>query len=244
MGNIKQTLESVGLNEREVKVYLAALELGESTVLPISRKAGIKRTYCYDILSDLQEKNLVTFFEKNNRRRYVAEDPKKLEALLKNRLKDFEAVLPELRSIYNKAPQKPKVKYFEGKEGIISLYEEAQKADELIAIGSISSIYQYLGDFFDQHIENIVKKKVRVRELIVHEETSPEYIKHYKKPFQEARFLPKGLNISTDMMLFANKLAMISYEGDLHAVVIESSSIINTQKTLFEIIWSQAERIY
>ncbi len=243
MQNIEDSLKSIGLHYREIQVYLATLELGESTVTPISKKSGFKRTYCYDILEELKRKKLVDYIEKDGRRRYFAEDPKRIEEKLKSNLTGFQELLPELRSIYNKAPQKPKVRYFEGKEGIISLYEEAQKAEELLAIGSISSIYQHLGDFFDQHIEHIVKKKMKIRELIVHEETSPEYIKHYKKPLQEARYLPKGINITTDMMIFANKLAMISYEGDLHAVVVESSSIVDTQKALFEMIWNQAERI-
>jgi len=241
--NIENALKSIGLHYREIRVYLATLELGESTVTPISKKSDFKRTYCYDILEELKKRKLVDYIEKDGRRRYFAEDPKYIEEKLKNNLTGFQELLPELRSIYNKAPQKPKVRYFEGKEGIISLYEEAQKANELLAIGSIPSIYQHLGDFFDQHIENIVRKKIKVRELIVYEKTPPEYIKRYKTPLQEARYLPKEINISTDMMIFANKLAMISYEDSLHAVVVESSSIVDTQKALFEMIWKQAKQI-
>lgn len=241
--NIEDSLKSIGLHYREIQVYLATLELGQSTVSPISKKSGFKRTYCYDILEELKKRKLVDYFEKNRRRRYFAQDPKQIEEVLKSNLIGFQALLPELRSIYNQAPEKPKVRYFEGKDGIMEIYQEAQNTKELLAIGSISSIYGNLGELFDEHIRKLLHKKVGIRELIVNEGEAPKYISVYKKPLQEARYLPKEVSISTDMMIYENKLAMISYKGDIHAVVIESSSIVDTQKALFEIIWAGAERI-
>ncbi len=241
--NIEDSLKSIGLHYREIQVYLATLELGQSTVSPISKKSGFKRTYCYDILEELKKRKLVDYFEKNGRRRYFAQDPKQIEEVLKSNLIGFQALLPELRSIYNQAPEKPKVRYFEGKDGIMEIYQEAQNTKELLAIGSISSIYGNLGELFDEHIRKLLHKKVSIRELIVNEGEAPKYICAYQKPLQEARYLPEEVNISTDMMIFNNKLAMISYGGDIHAVVIESSSIVDTQKALFEIIWAGAERI-
>jgi len=239
---IKQVLTDFGLNEREISVYLAALELGESTVLPISQKAGLKRTYCYDILSDLMDKQLVSYFDKNNRRRYTATDPASLQEVLKTRLHHLQEVLPELRSIYNRSPIKPKISYFEGKEGLISVYEQTNNTKELLAIASPSHIEEHLADYFADHTARLLKRKIKVRELITTEETAPAYLEQYKKPLQEARFLPKEINLTTDMMIFDNKLAMISYEGNLHAVVIESSSIVDTQRALFELLWTQAEK--
>lgn len=240
---MEKILKEVGLNDREIKVYLTTLELGQSTVLPISKKSGIKRTYCYDILDDLKKKSLVTYFEKNNRRRYVAEDPKKIEEMLKTRLRSFSDILPELRSIYNQSGEKPKVRYFEGKGGVIQVYQELAKSKRFDAIAFPQDIYQNLGQDFEALSKKMLSDKIKVRELVTIEGAKAEYILHYKKPFQEARLLPKEIKISTDMIIYENKLAMISYEGDIHAVVIESSSIVDTQKALFEIIWAGAIKI-
>jgi len=235
-------LKEIGLNDHEIAVYLAALELGESTVLPISKKAGIKRTYCYDILADLQKKNLVTYFEKNNRRRYVAENPSKIGEILQKRVKEFNEILPELKSIYNQSGKKPKVRFYEGKSGILAIYEELCKAKEIVAIASPNHIYQYIGDFFSEFSKKVLAKKIKVRELVTPDGASVEYLSQFKKPLQEARILPKGVEFSTDMIIFSNKLAMISYGEDIHAVVVESSSIVDTQKTLFEIIWKGLDK--
>jgi len=235
-----ETLKQFGLQEHEVKVYLATLELGESTVLPISKKAGVKRTYCYDILADLQKKNLISYFEKNGRRRYVAEDPSKIGLMLQEKLKDFREILPELKSIQNSSANKPKIRFYEGREGIMNIYESFLGAKEMMALASPNHIYEHLSDFFSDFSVKILAKKVKVRELVTADGATASYLASFKKPLQEARVLPSTVKLSTDIVIFDNKLAMISYSGELHGVVIESSSIVETQKAMFEIIWQMA----
>lgn len=244
MQNIQQVLIDSGLNELEANVYLAVLELGESTVLPIAKKAGVKRTYCYDILSSLANKGLVSYVQKNNRRRYQALDPKKMQILLKNRFENFQEVLPELSSLY-KTSGKPKVSFYEGKNGIISIYEQLWNVNKADAIASPHHIEKYLGDWWKNFSTKILlSKKLAIRELIPFGSTKVYYHSFFKKPYHELRFLPKvpkGIKLTTDLMLFKNKLALISYGANLHAVVIEDSSIVDTQKALFEIIWQAAQ---
>jgi sugar-specific transcriptional regulator TrmB len=239
--NIESSLKAIGLEYREKQVYLATLELGSSTVTPISKKSGFKRTYCYDILEDLKKRGLVNYAEKNGRRHYFAEDPKKIEDELTKNLTDFQMFLPELRSIYNNTAEKPKIRYYEGKEGIISVYEENSKAPELLAIGSPNHIYKYLPEYFDEHAKRIIKRKTKIRELITPDAINSSYLKEFRSIKQEARVLPEGIVFSTDLMIFENKLALVSYGINMHAVVIESSSIVDTMKVLFKLIWNQAK---
>lgn len=239
--SVETSLKSIGLNYREIQVYLATLELGGSTVTPISHKSGFKRTYCYDILEELKKQGLVNYVEKNGRRNYFAEDPKKIEDRLSDNLSNFQTLLPELRSIYNNKAEKPRIRYYEGKEGIISVYLELLKVASFDAIASPGDITKNLGEFFSDYAKKQMARKVKIREIITEEGTLAEYIRQYKKPLQEARLLPREVALTTDMLIYENKLAMISYVGDLHAVVIESSSIVDTQKALFEIIWESAQ---
>ena len=241
MNNIQQALIDSGLNELETNVYLAVLELEESTVLPIAKKAAIKRTYCYDILSSLANKGLVSYVQKNNRRRYQALDPKKMQQLLKDRFDNFQEVLPELTSLY-KTSGKPKVSFYDGKDGIISIYKQLWKVSKVDAIASPSQIEKYLGDWWKKFsVKILVTKKFMLRELIPLGEPKANYHSFFKKPYHMLRFLPKGIKLTTDMMIFENKLVLISYGANLHAVVIEDSSIVDTQKALFEIIWKATQ---
>ncbi|AKM82306.1 TPA: hypothetical protein DD449_04405 [Candidatus Berkelbacteria bacterium] len=241
--DINSTLKDLGLDEKEINIYLATLELGESTVLPIAKKAGLKRTYCYDILSSLQQKGLVYYQEKNNRRRYIAEDPKKLEEIAKNRLRNLASILPELKSLYNRSASKPKVRFYEGKSGLIEVYEMFAKAKSFDAIASPNHITENLGDYFKSFADRVIMKKLKIRELVTGDGQDIEYVKKYKKPFQEARILPQGVVLDTDIVIFEDNLALISYEKDVHAVLLQNSSIVKTHKVLFELLWSNARKL-
>jgi len=53
---LQKILHSLGLSEKEIQVYEAALELGPSTLQEISQKAGILRTSGYTYIRGLREK--------------------------------------------------------------------------------------------------------------------------------------------------------------------------------------------
>ena len=239
---IRQSLEKIGLKEREVRVYLATLSLGESTVLPIARDSGIKRTYCYDILEDLKKADLVSYFEKNGRRRYIASHPDKIKDFLKGRLSELDGIMPQLRSIYNNSVEKPKIRYFEGKEGIISIYEDVlhSQVKQIDAIASPGDINSSVGDYFLGYASKLIKRKVKIREIITKDGQYAEYLGYFKKPLQESRILPDGIAITTDMMIYGNKLVLVSYGKSTHAVSIESSSIVETHRKLFDITWGSS----
>ena len=55
----EEALKEFGLNDREVKVYLALLKIGTSSVHSIAEKTGIIRTTVYDIIKSLIEKFII-----------------------------------------------------------------------------------------------------------------------------------------------------------------------------------------
>ncbi len=75
---IVEQLEKLGLNANESKVYLASLELGESTVQRIAKKAGMKRTTVNSIVNSLLEKGLISKTRSKNKNLYFSSKPKKL----------------------------------------------------------------------------------------------------------------------------------------------------------------------
>jgi sugar-specific transcriptional regulator TrmB len=45
-------IQNMGFSDKAAKVYLAALELGESTVQTLAKKSGLKRTTIYYVLTE------------------------------------------------------------------------------------------------------------------------------------------------------------------------------------------------
>ena len=82
---LKNELSDFGLDPKESQIYLALLELGEASVLSISRKSGLKRTSVYHLLEALKERGLVGIVNKNKKQHYFAQNPQKLESELEER---------------------------------------------------------------------------------------------------------------------------------------------------------------
>jgi len=238
--DLKNTLEQFGLHGKKADVYLAALELGGTSVINIARKAGIKRTTCYDILQDLINQGLVSETAKGKKRLFIGEDPEKIKKDLQKKESLFSEILPQLKSIHNISGVKPKIRYFEGKEGLIEAYDDALKyAGEIVAFGS-EDVYKVLGrDWVEDYIKRRVKKDIRVRailpsteylerEIFVRDQIQLRMCKSIKKekyPF----------SIEIDIYGF-QKVALISNKEQL-AVIIESAEIYNTLKQIFELCW-------
>jgi sugar-specific transcriptional regulator TrmB len=235
--NLQDILQNVGLNEREAKVYLALLELGETSVLQVGLRSGIERTYCYDLLESLLKKGLVSVLEKNGRRRYLAADPNALEQIAEKRLASIRSALPEFRAHYSTGGLKPTVKFYEGKAAIAALYQELINARQYDAITSPRALYGVLGKQINDFSSRVVRNGTRVRELVTAEIGVPEFSKSFQKPLQEVRLLPKEIILSTDTLIYENKVVSIAYIPTLHAVVTEGSELVNTQKALFEYMW-------
>lgn len=128
---LTQELKKLGLSDKEAKVYLASLELGPSPIKDIAKQANLNRATTYVIIDSLIEKGLASSFTKGKKKYFSTESPDRLLSLLRVREKEtqeqereFKRVLPELREIYNLSGEKPKVRFFEGKEGIKAIQED------------------------------------------------------------------------------------------------------------------------
>ena len=235
--DIERPLIESGLLEREVKMYLALLELGESGVLPIAKRAGIERTYGYDILESLLKKGLVTSVEKNGKRMFSAQDPVALERMLEQRLQGFKQVLPELRALYNTESLKPTVRFIEGKESLHHLYSELAESLCYDAIAGPSVMYNQFGSLFNDIAMRLASRKARVRELVTSVSGIPEYAAYFQVPLQEVRMLPDSVQVTTDTLIYEDKVVSISYTPIIHAVITEGSGIVGTQRALFDYMW-------
>lgn len=72
---------------------------------------------------------------------YQAVDPEKILHGFDEKVSAFKAVLPELKSLHNAAPGKPRVRFYEGKKSILTLYEkEIFNAHEILALVDIRTL--------------------------------------------------------------------------------------------------------
>src|SRR5207249_3426272 len=118
-------------------------------------------------------------------------------------------------------PHKPKVRYYEGKDGIKQIYEQVLQAKAYDNIYRLDAVLPVYGDYVEEFGQRGAAKGIQARELVVSDERHlPQHLT-WKNPLQEVRYLPSTTAIYTDLLIFENKLAIVSYAADLHAVMIE-----------------------
>ena len=128
---LEKYLQNIGLSDKESIVYISLIQVDTTSVLDLSRKTKLKRPTVYVILESLAKKGLVSETTVGKKTHYQAEPPERLETfverqklVLEESQKTLKDVIPQLKSIQRESSQKPIVKYFEGRDGIISMLEE------------------------------------------------------------------------------------------------------------------------
>ncbi|MDP2695756.1 MAG: helix-turn-helix domain-containing protein [bacterium] len=235
---LTKVLEKLDLNEKEAKTYLAMLEIGRGSVQVISRRAKIKRPTTYIILEDLRDMGLVSLIKGADTTIYTAESPEQILARQKRKENIINDNLPALLAIFNTKKEKPKVRFYEGKDRIVDLYNNVIfKSKKVDMFGSINAINANVLDQIWWNLERIEKKKIKVREILQSDEASIKFAKKHSSEMHQIKNTPKAFKFPTDNVVFDNKLIIFSYKDLPMAVVIESNDVAITYKNMFELIW-------
>jgi sugar-specific transcriptional regulator TrmB len=125
---IELELKKLGLKEKEVKVYLAGLELGPNSIKNIAEKVKIPRPTVYEIVKKLEEKGLFVETKKGKKRVFVAQSPSQILRFLKikkreieEKEREFTRIVSILEAKYSR--EKEGIRIFQGKEGKKAIVE-------------------------------------------------------------------------------------------------------------------------
>lgn len=248
MVNLENEIKKLGLSDKEAKIYLALLEIGQALVAEIATHSGVNRATTYVILEELKSKGLISTFLKGKKTYFVAESPERLSNLFKieeNRVKEsflgLKKILPDLDKLYESRGEHPKVRFFEGKEGIALLQEDILKtrAKSIEEIIPLDEAYKNFPPSKTDHRKRMYEKMRKVHFRIIYtskkgailpetniiEKRSIKFIKHEIFP------------ISAEIVLFGNKTLIFVTKSKPFAIVLEDQLITNNFRTIFDFLW-------
>ena len=238
--SIESILSELGLTKNKGAVYVAALEVGTGTAAEIALKAKLQRTTTHEILQHLVTLGLVSLVTKGRTRIYTAEPPHKLKTILRDKEKNLDSVLPELNSLLNTSGVKPKVKFYEGLEGIKTVFEDTLTVKNKLLCGILSmrDLYQIPGkEFMDDYVARRIAAGIKLRVVRSAqnevEETWPFSIQENR----ELHYAPAEMIFPMTIYLYDDKVGIIGTEKENFGMIIESEDFYRTQKNLFETLW-------
>jgi sugar-specific transcriptional regulator TrmB len=238
--DLEEILKKVGLDDKEAKVYLALLDLGSEKVHEIAKKAGIKRPTAYVILEQLYAKNFVIKTHHNRRAFYSAEKPDILLRALKEKEDLLEQSLPLLQARMAASKIKPKIRIYEGRNGIEKVYDEIYQSPSVSLFGSLKNLSEVFVGRADELKEIIKSQDIHVRDLLTDDPKDLDFGYAAVGRNYEGRVVPKEFDLYIDGAIYGDQVAILSIKKELFAVVIESKEVADTFRSLFELAWKMS----
>lgn len=248
---LKESLASLGLSNKEAAVYVALLELGRSSVSQISRKAAVNRATGYVILDSLITKGLVNISGKEPKQEYIAESPDKLAELFRREqeaAKEKEARAQEL-SLQLKSIQKvgdrPQVRFYEGVEGIRTVFEDSltTQSGKIVAFTSIEDQHVSIPNYFPEYYQRRKRNNLFMRAIFPDTPMGIERQNANENEYRDSVLVPaETYGIHPAINIYDNRLMIASFREKL-GIIIESAEIADAMKKIFELAWIGAHSL-
>lgn len=248
-------LSIVGLTPKEATVYRTLLELGTASVLAVARQANVVRPTTYVILESLAEKGLVSKATGAYAKKILfrAEPPECLESLLRRQARELEErreqlqrLLPDLRLLHLIGEERPRLRLFEGAEGLRCLQQEfiGVSRDSIVGMAPEDFLYR----LFPQEEYNKEIRCVRTEARISsrHIYTSSAGVRYTQEEdtslLRESRFVPPAqLPLRASISVHGPLLSIVSLHTKIIGVLIEHKDIADSFRAIFERMWLATE---
>jgi sugar-specific transcriptional regulator TrmB len=243
---IAEKLGKLGIEEKKAKVYLALLQRGPLPASEIARMTKLKRPTVYDMLEGLMDTGLVSVGFSGSVKVFSAENPDVIVESLKEKLAGAEALMPDLRALYERGPGKPRVKYYEGAEGIKTVCEDILnvKSGEYHYFGSVREMFLVTGrEYQNYYVERRVKKGVWSNAIRNREkEVDDDFMRSDDKYLRRVRFFPDRIKEDLPaLFIYDDKIAVHSGPGENYAMIIESRELSALMRELWKCVWTVAK---
>lgn len=245
------SLREAGLTEGEIKVYLALLELGESTAGPIIDKSKVSRSIIYQLLEKLMEKGLVSYIVKEKTKYFQAAEPNRIfdyieerAAKLQESKKNVEKLFPQLL-LKQRAAKESEARIFVGFKGMITVHEHTyrklKRGEEYFYMGIPPEQPKYYHAHWQKDHVRRAKAGIKCR-LLFHPKTDRKILENRNSyPGCDARYMPTEINTPGWFMGYKD-VAVIGYPSSSPITLeIVNKEIADSFRAYFEEFWKQSK---
>ena len=239
-------LQSVGLTDKQARVYVAALFLGSASAQKIAQQSEVNRATTYVILDELAEMGLVSQSTEGKKTVFVAEPPEAIGRYLEAQKASLESKKAELKSLmpnlkqqeHGAAGEAPVVRFYKGLDGINSSLADARRkakrGSTIYAMSNYDEVTKVVPEIFSTSPKSRLKKKLSSKLIYSYKDEIPSDA----SLLRETKRLKSP--VFADINLYEDSALLVAY-GDsapaITGVVVESEPIVQALRQLFEMAW-------
>ena len=250
--SIINAIENLGLESRQAKIYLAALESGSATVTELARAGEIERTGIYYHIDKLIALGLLRTAKRGQRQVYLATDPACLRSIVEKKIGSLNKIMPELQAQFSLKANKSIVEYYEGAKELENFYNKMQK--NLYRLEDFDNTVYVLGHNYSkvfEHYEEDLgqsapKEKLPITTKVImprsekprgKDKAAKSYmIARYNLPEAEYKFIDDKFAHQGSVAIMGNKIYSIDFQN-FFASITENKNLAQTWRMFFEYMW-------
>lgn len=228
-------LKEAGLTDNEERVYLSLIDLGPSLAGKISRKTGLHRRTVYDVTETLIQKGLLSYMLENNRRVFSAVNPQRIIDSIEQKKNSLIPFIENLSSKFEMSKKKEQTNFYRGKNGLKMVFESQLQYPEILILGANREAYNKMPYYFKWFNERRKEKKVKIRVITSDKTINPKFL-------SETKYLSDKHVDHMVINIYGNSVAMILWNKNPFAIVIEQEEFAKGYRKYFELLWKIAKK--
>jgi sugar-specific transcriptional regulator TrmB len=236
-----EELRELGLTENEVTIYITLLKLGTANPSLIAEKTNLSRSYIYDSLERLHDKEMVSFIQKEGKKHYQATNPERIRELLKVKTERITKIIPKLIDLTKLEKEDMKVELNKGKNVYKSLLKDMlatlEENDEVLIFGLEDDKSLEREPILLRRYFKILKQKNIIEKVIIRKGA----VKLKEAKTTTYKTLPKEFIGNTSFQIYSNKVAIFLEGLPNYLILIENKTVADSYRKQFEILWERAE---
>ena len=255
---LNTSLKELGLNDKEVRVYLALLKHGKTIPATLARLTKINRATVYSVAKSLQSKGLIAEDLSGKTTYLTPLPPKNLEQLIerpKRELKAKEKLLSEaIRELgaltASKTYPVPTIRFVQEDDIEHFLYENTEKwLKSLLADDGIWWGFQdhSFAEAYEAWVmstnETAERKGLKFKGQVISNESEVEARlgKKYPKSKREIRFLP-GMNFTASVWVSGEYLVMLmTRQQPYYLFEIHDKALAHNMREVLKKLWETSQ---
>jgi sugar-specific transcriptional regulator TrmB len=235
MNDLIDSLQKVGLSDKEARVFLALTKIGDATVKEIASEALTKRPTTYLALEELRQKGLILKIPHAKKAIYRAKDSSELFGFASENFNSLKRVLPRIEAL---AAEKTPVKtlYYEGLQGLKDAlryrWDEIEGKTMTVFWAGLGNISQPVMDLFKKSHKSLINHKISVAGITPEGSHTNEFKEDYPEELYDVdRLLLEDYSSSISLEVIDNFLRII--DGvEMRAVIIEDKHVAEAMRQI------------
>ncbi|MFA6991788.1 MAG: hypothetical protein WC269_00695, partial [Candidatus Gracilibacteria bacterium] len=158
------------------------------------------------------------------------------------RTNDLRKTLPTLKRLTGETAH-PRVRYFEGLEGIKIIYADTLTSHtEILNYSNSHEIRARWPNYDKEYIAKRAAKNIFLKEICPDDAEGEIVQKKDKEYHRKTKLIPhEHFDFTNEINIYDDKVSIVSFKDELIGMIIESTEIAASQRAIFNLLWKFAD---